>query len=167
MALDRELVERLRRIKLLIMDCDGVLTDGRLYFGESGEVLKVFDTRDGQGLVNWHHAGFRSGIISGRNSPIVEMRGRQLGVEFFRLGRKEKISAFDEIVAEAGVVAEEVAYIGDDTPDIGPMKIAGMAIAVGDALEEVKAAAQYVTKRDGGRGAVRELIDLILGAKAI
>lgn len=166
MALNSELFERFRRIKLLIMDCDGVLTDGRLYFGESGEVLKVFDTRDGQGIVTWHEAGFRSGIISGRNSPIVEMRGRQLGVEFFRLGRKEKSSAFKELVSEAGVSSEEVIYIGDDTPDVPPMKLAGVAVAVADALDEVKAAADYVTQRNGGRGAVRELIDLMLRAKA-
>lgn len=166
MALNSELFERFRRIKLLIMDCDGVLTDGRLYFGESGEVLKVFDTRDGQGIVTWHEAGFRSGIISGRNSPIVEMRGRQLGVEFFRLGRKEKSSAFKELVSEAGVSSEEVIYIGDDTPDVPPMKLAGVAVAVADALDEVKAAADYVTQHNGGRGAVRELIDLMLRAKA-
>jgi 3-deoxy-D-manno-octulosonate 8-phosphate phosphatase (KDO 8-P phosphatase) len=166
MALNSELFERFRRIKLLIMDCDGVLTDGRLYFGESGEVLKVFDTRDGQGIVTWHQAGFRSGIISGRNSPIVEMRGRQLGVEFFRLGRKEKSSAFEEMVGEAGVDSEDVVYIGDDTPDIPPMKLAGVAVAVADALDEVKAVADYVTQRNGGRGAVRELIDLMLRAKA-
>jgi 3-deoxy-D-manno-octulosonate 8-phosphate phosphatase (KDO 8-P phosphatase) len=166
-ALPEELVTAAARIRLLLMDCDGVLTDGRLYFGESGEVLKVFDTRDGQGIVNWHSAGFRSGIISGRNSSIVELRGRQLGVEFFRLGRKEKASAFEEIISEAGVEAKEAAYIGDDTPDIPVMRLAGFSAAVGDALDEVKSSAHYVTHRYGGRGAVREFIDLILQCKSV
>ena|ERR1035437_3645530 len=157
--------ERARRVKLLIMDCDGVLTDGRLYFGPTGEELKVFFVRDGQGLAYWHKAGFRSGILSGRTNPIVEMRGRQLGVEFFWQGRKEKVSAFHELIAAAGVLPEETAFIGDDTPDAEVMPFVGLAVAVADALDEVKAAAHFVTKCNGGRGAVRELIDLLLAAK--
>ncbi|MGB7203785.1 MAG: HAD-IIIA family hydrolase [Pyrinomonadaceae bacterium] len=157
--------ERARRIKLLIMDCDGVLTDGRIYFGPTGEELKVFHVRDGQGLVEFHKAGFRSGIISGRNSPIVELRAKQLGVEFIFQGRKEKVSAFHELIAAAGVTAEETAFIGDDTPDAEVFPYVGLAVAVADAHEAVKAAAHYVAKADGGRGAVRELIDLILNAK--
>jgi len=147
------------------MDCDGVLTDGRLYFSKGGEELKVFHVRDGQGLVMWHAAGFRSGIISGRNSPIVEMRAKQLGVEFIFQGRKEKVSAFHELIAAAEVPAEQVAFIGDDTPDSEVFPFVGLSVAVGDAHEAVKAASDYVTKADGGRGAVRELIDLILEAK--
>lgn len=160
-----DVIERARRIKLLIMDCDGVLTDGRLYFGQSGEELKVFHVRDGQGLVDWHAAGFKSGIISGRNSPIVEMRAKQLGVEFIFQARKEKVAAFHELIAAAGVTAEATAFIGDDTPDAEVFPHVGFAIAVEDAHEAVKAATQYVTKADGGRGAVREVIDLILNAK--
>jgi 3-deoxy-D-manno-octulosonate 8-phosphate phosphatase (KDO 8-P phosphatase) len=160
-----QLEERARKIKLLLMDCDGVLTDGRLYFGRTGEELKVFHARDGQGLVNWHAAGFKSGIISGRNSPIVEMRAKQLGVEFVFQGRKEKVSAFHELIAAAGVTAEETAFIGDDTPDAKVFPFVGLAVAVADALDEVKAAAHHVTKLAGGRGAVREVIDLIIDAK--
>lgn len=163
--LDQELTSRLKTIKLLLMDCDGVLTDGRLYFSPTGEELKVFYARDGQGIVEWHKAGFCSGIISGRNSPIVEMRARQLGVEFIWQGRKEKVSAFDEIVAAAGVSPGEVAFVGDDTPDLAVFPLVGLAVAVADAHEEVKAAANYVTRLDGGRGAVREVIDLLLAAK--
>lgn len=158
-------LERARKIKLLIMDCDGVLTDGRLYFGTSGEELKVFHVRDGQGLVYWHQAGFRSGVISGRNSPIVEMRMKQLGVEFIWQGRKEKVSAFHEILAAANIEAHEVAFIGDDTPDAEVFPLVGLAVAVGDAHDAVKAAAHYVTKADGGRGSVRDIIDIILAAK--
>ena len=144
------------------MDCDGVLTDGRLYFGPTGEELKVFHARDGQGIVEWHAAGFRSGIISGRNSPIVEMRARQLGIEFIYQGRKEKVSAFHELIAAAGVSADEVAFIGDDTPDSEVFPYVGLAVAVGDAHDAVKAAAHHVTNNDGGQGAVREVIDILL-----
>ncbi len=148
------------------MDCDGVLTDGRLYFGASGEELKVFDVRDGQGLVNWHRAGFRSGIISGRNSSIVERRAAELGIEFVLQGVADKAAAFVEVVSAAGSAAEETAFIGDDIGDLPAMALAGFAVAVSDAADEVRAAADHVTTRPGGRGAVRELIDLLLNAEA-
>lgn len=148
------------------MDCDGVLTDGRLYFSSDGEMLKSFYVRDGQGLVMWHAAGFRSGVISGRNSSIVDLRAKQLGVEFILQGREEKVSAFKELAEAAGVAEHQVAFIGDDTPDAGVFPHVGLAVAVGDAHEAVKAAAHYVTKADGGRGAVRELIDMLLAAKS-
>jgi 3-deoxy-D-manno-octulosonate 8-phosphate phosphatase (KDO 8-P phosphatase) len=147
------------------MDCDGVLTDGRLYFGLTGEELKVFHVRDGQGIVMWHKAGFRSGIISGRNSPIVDLRGSQLGIEFIFQGKDEKLSAFEEILALAGVLPDEVAFIGDDVPDIELMPLVGFAVAVADAMAEVKDAAHYVTERKGGHGAVREVIDLLLSSR--
>lgn len=147
------------------MDCDGVMTDGRMYFGPTGEELKVFHVRDGQGLVMFHKAGFRSGIISGRNSPIVEMRAKQLGVEFIWQGRKEKVSAFNEIVAAADVSPDEIAFIGDDTPDAEVFPLVGLAVAVSDAHDAVKAAAHYTTRLDGGRGAVREVIDLIMNGE--
>lgn len=156
---------RAAKINLLIMDCDGVLTDGRLYFSAAGEELKVFHARDGQGLVDWHKAGFRSGIISGRNSPIVEMRAKQLGVQFVFQGRKEKVSALNELILAAGVTREEVAYIGDDTPDREVFPFIGLAVAVADAHPAVLAAAHHVTEADGGLGAVREVIDMLLQAK--
>ena len=147
------------------MDCDGVLTDGRLYFAESGESLKVFHARDGQGIVDWHKAGFRSGIISGRTSKIVDLRAGQLGIEFVFQGRSDKVAAFKELIASAGVSPDETAYIGDDTPDAVVMPLVGLAVAVADAHDKVKATAHYVTRLKGGRGAVRELIDLILASK--
>ena len=158
--------ERLRKIRLLLMDCDGVLTDARLYFGPTGEELKVFDVRDGQGIVSWHAAGFRSGIISGRNSPIVHVRGEQLGVEFIYQGTKDKLALLNEIVGIAGVSLEEVAFIGDDVPDLEVMQSVGLPVAVKDAMGVVKEAAFYITKNEGGRGAVREVIDLLLASKA-
>ena len=160
-----DILARAKKVKLLLMDCDGVLTDGRLYFSEQGEELKVFHVRDGQGIVMWHEAGFRSGIISGRNSPIVEMRSKQLGVEFVWQGRNDKVAALHEILAAANVGADEVAFIGDDIPDAEVMQHIGLPVAVGDAHDSAKAVAHYITQADGGCGAVREVIDLILAAK--
>ncbi|MGE3467539.1 MAG: KdsC family phosphatase [Pyrinomonadaceae bacterium] len=160
-----EILVRAQKIKLLLMDCDGVLTDGRLYFGIGGEELKVFHARDGKGIVDWHGAGFRSGIISGRNSPIVEMRAKQLGIEFVLQGCREKVSALNELILAAGVLREEVAFIGDDIPDKDVFGFVGLSVAVADAHDAVRAAADHVTARDGGRGAVREVIDLLLDAK--
>ena len=157
--------ERAKRIKLLIMDCDGVLTDGRLYFSAAGEELKVFHARDGQGIVEWHKAGNKSGIISGRDSQIVEMRAKQLGIGFIFQGRKEKVSALNEMILAAGVLREETAFIGDDTPDAEAFPFVGLAVAVGDAHDAVKAAAHHITKLDGGRGAIREVIDMLLEAQ--
>ena len=157
--------EKASKVKLLLMDCDGVLTDGQMYFGHTGEELKSFFVRDGQGLVMFHNAGFKSGIISGRSSPIVEMRAGQLGIEYIYQGKKNKADAFHEIAAESGFPAEEIAWIGDDTPDIDVFPHVGFAIAVADAHDAVKAAAHYVTQRDGGRGAVREVIDMIMDSQ--
>src|SRR5437867_2914330 len=161
-----ELQDRLRKVKLLILDCDGVLTDGRLYFGPTGEALKAFYVRDGHGLKLWHRAGFRSGIISGRKSEIVDLRAGQLGVKFIKQGYDEKHFALDEILAEAHVSSEECAFIGNDTPDIEVLKRVGLAVAVADAHDDVKAAAHYITNKAGGRGAVREVIDMLLATKS-
>ncbi|CAN5325010.1 HAD family hydrolase [soil metagenome] len=147
------------------MDCDGVLTDGRLYFSETGETIKAFHVRDGQGIVMWHEAGFRSGIISGRDSPIVELRARKLGIEFIVQGRNEKVGALNNIAAAAGVDLNEIAYIGDDLPDAPVMTLAGLGVAVADAVHEAREAAHYVTKLKGGHGAVRELVNILLESK--
>lgn len=148
------------------MDCDGVLTDGRLYFSADGEMMKVFHVRDGQGLVLWHKAGFRSGIISGRDAgPIIQERADELGIHYVRAGSNDKIRDFEEIISDAGVSAEETAFIGDDVGDIDVMKRVGFPVAVSDAVDKVKAAAVFVTSGAGGNGAVREVIDLLLAAK--
>ena len=145
------------------MDCDGVLTDGRLYFSSSGEEMKVFDVRDGQGIVSWHRAGFKSGIISGRGaSEIINKRAEELGIEFVRTSSPDKIRDLDEIVETIGLSLHEVAFVGDDIGDIEVMKRVGFAVAVADAVSETKRAASYVTTANGGRGAVREVIDMLL-----
>jgi 3-deoxy-D-manno-octulosonate 8-phosphate phosphatase (KDO 8-P phosphatase) len=157
--------DRARKIKLLIMDCDGVLTDGRLYFSSSGEEMKVFYVRDGQGIVDWHRAGFLTGVISGRNSPIVDIRFQQLGVKFIVQNCEDKVTAFNEMLLAAGVTAAEAAFIGDDIVDVPVLGLAGLGVAVADAHKTAKAAAAFITDANGGQGAVRELIDLMLAAK--
>lgn len=162
-----ELTERAARVKLLLMDCDGVLTDGRLYFSARGEELKVFHVRDGQGIMNWRKAGYRSGIISGRDAgEIIQKRADELEMEFVRVRSADKREDFSDILLSAGVSAEETAFIGDDVGDVDLMKLVGFPVAVADAVDEVKAAALYVTSLNGGQGAVREVIELLLRAKA-
>lgn len=156
---------RARRIKLLLMDCDGVLTDGRLTLLENGDEQKTFHARDGQGISLFHRAGLKTGIISGRTSSAVERRAQELKMSYVRQYAKDKIKALDEILAEARVSPNECAYIGDDVADIPVMRRVGLAVAVADAVEETKNAAHYVTSLNGGHAAVREVTDLILKAQ--
>jgi 3-deoxy-D-manno-octulosonate 8-phosphate phosphatase (KDO 8-P phosphatase) len=163
--LSTDVSARAQKIKLLLMDCDGVLTDGRLYYDENGEALKVFHVRDGQGLVMWHKAGHHSGIISGRSLNLVVRRAQELGIEFIHQKCENKIVNFEMILKEAEISAAETAFIGDDIADIDLMYRVGFAAAVGDAVEEAKSSAHYVTVNKGGRGAVREVTDLLLKAQ--
>jgi 3-deoxy-D-manno-octulosonate 8-phosphate phosphatase (KDO 8-P phosphatase) len=156
------LQERVARIKLLLMDCDGVLTDGRIWLFENGEEQKGFHTRDGLGLDLWHRAGLRSGIISGRTSSAVASRAQSLKIEFVRQGCEDKLATFAEVIEQAGVTNAEIAYIGDDLNDIPLMLLSGLAIAVADAALETRESAHYVTTVVGGYGAVREAVELIL-----
>ena len=165
MNIPEELRVTAGNIKLLLMDCDGVLTDGSLYFTAQGETMKVFNVRDGQGIVMWHTAGGRSGIISGRDArAIVEARARELAMQYVRTASVNKAEDLASILADAGVSAEQTAFVGDDIGDLPVMGLVGLPIAVADAAEPVKAAAKYVTKAVGGRGAVREVTDLLIAA---
>jgi 3-deoxy-D-manno-octulosonate 8-phosphate phosphatase (KDO 8-P phosphatase) len=163
--LSDDVIMRASKIKLLLMDCDGVLTDGRLYYGEDGEVLKVFNVKDGQGIANWHNAGYISGVISGRKSKALEQRVNELGIRFLYSGSRNKVADYKEILSILGLAANEVAYVGDDIPDIPLLELVGLAVSVSDANIEVKAKSQLVTQSNGGRGAVRECIDIILMTK--
>ena len=157
-----EVQERAARIKLLLMDCDGVLTDGRIWLFADGEEQKGFHTRDGLGIELLHRAGLRSGIISRRTSSAVETRARTLGMSFVIQGHENKVKAFADVLAQAGVANAEVAYIGDDLNDIPLMLQSGLGVAVADAALETRERAHYVTEALGGFGAVREVIELIL-----
>ncbi len=159
------------RVKVLLMDVDGVLTDGRLYNiqmadGSMAET-KGFDSQDGIGLqwLNWY--GVKTGVISGRVSPATAERARQTKMSYVYQGHIEKIPILDEIMKDAGVTKDDVAYVGDDFTDIVCMRRVGFAVATANARKEVKGAAHYVTEVAGGSGAVREVVELILHAKGL
>jgi len=157
-------------IDLLVMDVDGVLTDGRIWYDDAQRELKGFDAKDGAGLKYWHRAqGPRkkkktSAILTGRSSPLVERRGAELGVTVIRQGAKDKLPVLREILAELNVSAERAAYMGDDLPDLPCMRACGLSIAVADAVEEVRATADWVSPCGGGCGAVRWAIERLLRA---
>ncbi|PYS50920.1 MAG: hypothetical protein DMF68_05810 [Acidobacteria bacterium] len=160
-----EIERRAARIKLLLMDCDGVLTDGRITLLGKGDEEKSFHTRDGHGIVLLHRAGLQSGIISGRTSTLVERRAVELGMKYVRQGTWNKIQDFEELLKEAGVDETEVAFIGDDVTDIPLMQRSEFAVAVADASFETRSAAHYITSLPGGFGAVREVCELVLKAQ--
>lgn len=160
-----EIERRASRVRLLLMDCDGVLTDGRITLLDNGDEEKSFHTRDGHGLVLLHRAGLQSGVISGRTSSAVERRARDLGMRYVRQGTWDKIKDFEELLMEAGMDEHQVAFIGDDVTDIPLMQRAELAVAVADAAPETHAAAHYTTQLPGGFGAVREVCELILKAQ--
>ena len=156
---------RASRIRLLLMDCDGVLTDGQVWILENGDDQKTFNVRDGLGLALLHRAGLKTGVISGRTSSALDRRARDTRMEFIRQGREDKLNAFEEVLALAGRKEAEVAYVGDDLVDIPLMKRVEFAVAVSDAVPETKAHAHYVTNARGGKGAIREVVEIILKAQ--
>lgn len=147
---------------MLIMDVDGVLTDGRIILDERGVELKHFDVRDGTGIKYWHRAGHASAIITGRSSDVVRRRADELGIATVHQGIKDKIEAYERILSEAGLTDDQTAVIGDDLPDLPLMRRAGFSAAPADAVDAVRAAALYVTAHPGGRGAVREVVEKLL-----
>ncbi len=157
-----EIERRAARIKLLLMDCDGVLTDGRLLLLENGDEQKTFHVRDGQGIKLFHQAGLETGIISGRSSTATQRRAEELEITYLRQSVKNKIEALEEVLLQVNVSVHECAFIGDDVADIPVMRRVELAVAVADAVPETKQAAHYVTEQKGGHGAVREVTDLIL-----
>jgi 3-deoxy-D-manno-octulosonate 8-phosphate phosphatase (KDO 8-P phosphatase) len=159
------LFERARRIRLLMMDVDGVLTDGRIIQDCHGHELKVFDVKDGHGIVMAHRAKLQTALISGRESETITRRAQELGIELVFQKIWNKLEVYERILADTQYTHDEVAYIGDDLVDIPLLQRVGFAVAVADAVDEVKAAAHLVTQRHGGQGAVRELIELILRAQ--
>jgi 3-deoxy-D-manno-octulosonate 8-phosphate phosphatase (KDO 8-P phosphatase) len=164
--LDAGEIERLAaRVKLLLLDCDGVLTDGRITLLGEGDEEKSFHTRDGHGLVLLHRAGLQSAVISGRTSTALTRRARDLGIQHIRQGTHDKIVEFREVLAAAGVTEDETAVVGDDVTDIPLMRRSALSIAVADATADTRAHAHYVTKLPGGFGAVREVCELILKAQ--
>ncbi len=159
------LVERCARIEMLVLDVDGVLTDGRIVYTDAGEEIKAFHVRDGSGLKLWASLGKKAGIITGRRSPIVERRAKELDIAQVVQGADDKKAALVKMLDAAGVKPEAVCAIGDDIIDVPVLRASGLAVAVADACMEAKEDADYVTLAKGGRGAVREVIELILRAQ--
>jgi 3-deoxy-D-manno-octulosonate 8-phosphate phosphatase (KDO 8-P phosphatase) len=164
-------IKRAKQIQVLLMDVDGTMTTGdvTLLSQPDGSALeiKTFDAHDGQALTLAHTAGLRTGCITGRESPALARRANEMKIEFVYQKQPTKTAAFEEILQKAGVTESQVAFIGDDLPDLPVLRRAGLAVAVGDAVLEVKLAAHYVTKAHAGRGAIREVVELILKSKGI
>ncbi len=164
------LVERAKKIKLFLMDVDGTLTDGGvclLALPNDGGIaeLKIFSSLDGLGLKLAHIMGIKTGFITGRKSPAVQQRAEENLVDYVYLGQEKKMAAFDECLKNSGATEEEVAYLGDDLPDMPLAARAGLAVAVANAAPELKAISHYVTNARGGEGAAREVVELILKAQ--
>ena len=168
-----DVLARARKIKLFLMDVDGTLTDGGVCListtGGSGDAtvseMKVFNAQDGQGLSLAHTMGIQTGFITGRSSPAVAKRAQELKVSFVYLGQAKKTQAFEECLQKAGVTEEEVAYLGDDLPDMPLASRAGLGVCVADGAPELKAICHFTTRKPGGRGAAREVVELILKAQ--
>jgi 3-deoxy-D-manno-octulosonate 8-phosphate phosphatase (KDO 8-P phosphatase) len=158
----RTLQDRCAAIEWLVLDVDGVLTDGGIVYGSGGLELKQFHVHDGTGIKLWHQAGKHSALITGRESPVVALRAAELGVDRVFQGVGDKLSAFRRLLAEAGVSSEAVCYVGDDLPDLPPLLHCGLAVAPADCCAEARSVAHYVTPHAGGRGTVRDTIELIL-----
>lgn len=156
------LAQRAAKIELLLLDVDGVLTDGSIVYVDDGREIKRFHVRDGSGLKFWQLAGKRSAIVSGRQSRAVEVRAGELGIAPVLQGRSDKLPAFEAVLAETGLCAEQVCAIGDDLPDLPVLRRAGLAVAVADACDEVRVTADYVTAMPGGHGAVRDAVEWLL-----
>ena len=150
------------KLDTLVLDVDGVLTDGKIVLTPGGDEIKEFHVRDGAGIKYWQRVGHRLAIISGRSSPAVMRRAEELGVAAVRLNAKDKAPALEEILRELGVTPDRVAAVGDDLPDVPVLRRVAFPVAVADAVDEVRGLAAYVTQARGGYGAVREVIELIL-----
>jgi 3-deoxy-D-manno-octulosonate 8-phosphate phosphatase (KDO 8-P phosphatase) len=169
--ISRTVKKRATEIQVLLMDVDGTMTDGSvtLLSQPDGTALeiKTFSAHDGQGLTLAHTAGIRTGCITGRESPALLRRAREMKMEFIYQKQPLKMPAFEEILRKAGVAESQVAYVGDDLPDLPIMRRVGLAVAVGDAVPQVKRAAHYVARAHAGKGAIREVVELILKSKGI
>lgn len=157
--------QRAARVRMLVLDVDGVLTDGLLYYTNTGDEIKTFNIRDGLGIKLLQQAGVRVAIITGRMSRIVERRALELGIEEVVQGREDKRAALLELCQRSGLTLQDCAYMGDDLPDLGAVVAAGLGMTVADASAAVREAADWVSVLAGGHGAVREACEFILAAR--
>jgi len=159
------LAKRIKAVKLLILDVDGVMTDGGIIYDDDGMELKVFDVKDGHGIKLLMRAGIGVAIITGRESKVVYHRAKNLGIDMVYQGAKDKVGAFEDILKNRQLSPEEAAYIGDELVDVPLLRRVGFAVAVSDSVRDVKRYADYVTLKNGGKGAVREVCELILNVQ--
>ncbi|WP_163560182.1 HAD hydrolase family protein [Halomonas sp. NO4] len=164
-TLDPQLIDRLRQVRLLALDVDGVLTDGRLYFQADGIEIKAFHTHDGHGIKLLQRAGVVVALITGRDSPMVSHRAAALGIPHVHQGVDKKLTVLRELCGRLGLDLEQVAYCGDDLPDVAPIRRAGVGISVPGAPAYIRHYADWVTATAGGHGAVREICDTLLHAQ--
>ncbi len=163
--MNRALDVKLKKIRLLVTDVDGVLTDGKIVVDAQGKELKFFDVQDGFGLVLLRQAGIKTAVLSARSSPAVTARAQDLKIDKICQDAYPKTIVYEKLIQELGCRDEEVCFVGDDLPDLPVLKRAGVAVAVPNAVDELKKASDYVTTRRGGDGAVREVVELILNAQ--
>jgi 3-deoxy-D-manno-octulosonate 8-phosphate phosphatase (KDO 8-P phosphatase) len=156
------LKEKANKVKLFITDVDGVLTDGRIILGNNGEELKFFHVHDGKGIQLAHEAGIKTAIITGRESKLVERRAEELSIKEVHQNIKDKIKVFNNVLDKYNVIEEEVAYIGDDVNDLDILERVGLSFTPANGVKKVKEVVDYITTKEGGQGAVREAIELIL-----
>ena len=154
--------DKIKRIKILALDVDGVLTDGRIIYDSLGHEIKFFDVQDGYGIILWRRLGLRTAILSARSAKPVDVRAGDLKIDKIYQNAFPKIDAYEKLLQDFDARDDEVCFVGDDLPDLAVLKRAGFAVAVANASADVKAVADYVTRNPGGRGAVREVIELIL-----
>ena len=160
--MDKSIDGKVKGLKLLLLDVDGVLTDGKITIDDNGVESKSFNVRDGHGIKLIQRGGIKVGIITGRCSEVVKFRAAELGITILHQGIKNKIEAYEEILAQEGLQHSEVAYVGDDVVDLPVMRKVGFSVAVADASEDLFSYVDYVSKHNGGCGAVREVTELIL-----
>jgi len=165
--INAEVRARVERVKILVLDVDGVLTDGRLFYHDDGTESKAFDVRDGHGTKMLKQAGIETVLISGRSCPLVDKRAVDLGITEVVQGVRDKVPILEEIISQRGLKLDEVAFVCDDVVDLTVMNRVGFAVAVADASEYLFDTAHYVTLAPGGRGAVREVAELILGVQGL
>ena len=165
--LSEEVLARARAVTCLVLDVDGVLTDGRIVYDEYGDELKYFDVQDGTGVVFWHRAGFRTVMITARRARSIKRRAKEMHVDVLVQKAFKKLPAFEQALKRLRISPEQVCAVGDDLLDLPVLRRAGLAVAVANAVDEVKATCHYVTAKSGGQGAVREVTELLLHAHGL
>ena len=166
-TLPQDLVARASSVSVLLMDVDGVLTDGRIVYAEHGDELKFFDVQDGAGLIFWNRVGLKSAVITARKSRLVKRRAKELRIDFLAQGALLKLPAYERMLKRLRVNETQVCAIADDLMELPFLRRVGLAVAVPNAVDEIKRASHYVTQRPGGAGAVREVVEIILKAKGL